>query len=352
MKAHRDARLSEDQMLGGVSALAATGYLHANYAHSLAEFGNPLSLPRSGGWILEREIPGTGDRDAMGCYPLFACRDWAGLRSDLDDLGEAFVSVCAVADPFGVDDSAQLRECFPDLVQPFKQHLIVDLTRTMRSFVSPHHRSRATKALRHLTIQQCPEPGQFLEEWTSLYQRLVERRGIRGIPRFSHLAFARQFDVPGLVMLRAEYRSEVVGIALWFVQGKVAYYHLSACSELGYSLGASYGLFWHSFECLQGCGSVVLDLGGSAGLKDTSDGLHRFKRGWATDRRPAFLCGRIFDRARYESLAAAAGWTGSAYFPAYREGEFDGALTTGGAHPALLVAATNKQGQSSERSPR
>ena len=257
----------------------------------------------------------------MGCYPLFACRDWAALRSDLDDLGEAFVSLCAVADPFGVDDAAQLRECFPDLVWPFKQHLIVDLTRTIRSFVSPHHRSRATKALQHLAIQQCPEPARFLEEWASLYQRLVERRGIRGIPRFSHLAFARQLDVPGLLMFRAEHGAEVVGIALWFVQGTVAYYHLSACSELGYSLGASYGLFWHSIECLQGSGPVVLDLGASPGLKDATDGLHRFKRGWATGRRPAFLCGRIFDRVRYEALAAAARRTGSAYFPAYRDGE-------------------------------
>jgi hypothetical protein len=308
-------------MLNAKDAPAATGYLHPAYAHSLAAFGNPRSLPRSGSWILEREIPDAGARDAIGCYPLFACQDWAGLRSDLDDLGEAFVSLCAVADPLGVDDPTQLRECFPDLVWPFKQHLIVDLTRTMRNFVSPHHRSRATKALQHLTIRLCPDPARFLEGWVSLYQRLIERRGIRGIPRFSRLAFARQLDVPGLLMFRAEHGAEVVGIALWFVQGKVAYYHLSACSELGYALGASYGLFWHSFEYLQGCGPVVLDLGASAGLKEAADGLHRFKRGWATGRRPAFLCGRIFHRARYETLAAAAGRTGSAYFPAYREGE-------------------------------
>ena len=35
------ARLSEDRMLGGEDALAATGYLHPTYAHSLTEFGSP-----------------------------------------------------------------------------------------------------------------------------------------------------------------------------------------------------------------------------------------------------------------------------------------------------------------------
>ena len=35
---------------------------------------------------------------------------------DLDDLGEALVSLCVVANPFGAYRPADLRECFPDLV--------------------------------------------------------------------------------------------------------------------------------------------------------------------------------------------------------------------------------------------
>ncbi|HSS29061.1 MAG TPA: hypothetical protein VLL50_14020, partial [Usitatibacter sp.] len=61
------------------------GYAHPGYAGSLAEFGTPRELPASGGWLLEREIPG-GGRDAMGCYPLLCCRDWRALREDLDSL--------------------------------------------------------------------------------------------------------------------------------------------------------------------------------------------------------------------------------------------------------------------------
>jgi hypothetical protein len=60
-----------------------SGYMHPNYAHSLREFGEPRELPGSGGWILERIIPGTPYRDAMGCYPLFACNDWSKLANDL-----------------------------------------------------------------------------------------------------------------------------------------------------------------------------------------------------------------------------------------------------------------------------
>ncbi len=47
-------------------------------------------------------------------------------------------------------------------------------------------------------------------------------------------------------MFRAEHGNEVVSMALWYVRAQVAYYHLAASSDLGYSVGASYGLLWRS----------------------------------------------------------------------------------------------------------
>src|SRR5436190_23288915 len=95
-----------------------TGYMHPRYAQSLAEFGSPRHLPRSGGWILEREIPGFPYRDAMGCYPLFACRDWSRLHEDLEELHSDLVTLTLVADPFGDYDLSTLQHCFGDLVSP------------------------------------------------------------------------------------------------------------------------------------------------------------------------------------------------------------------------------------------
>ena len=44
-----------------------SGYLHESYARSLADFGRPRALPGSGGWILQRRVPGAEVDDAMGC---------------------------------------------------------------------------------------------------------------------------------------------------------------------------------------------------------------------------------------------------------------------------------------------
>jgi hypothetical protein len=78
------------------------GYTDPRYALSLQEFGEPLELPRCGGWILVRSIPGTPYKDAMSCYPLFACRDWTKLHEDLEQVGEDLVSLTLVNDPFSV----------------------------------------------------------------------------------------------------------------------------------------------------------------------------------------------------------------------------------------------------------
>ncbi len=299
------------------------GYLHAGYAQSLAEFGSPRKLPRSGGWILERQIPGFPYHDAMGCYPLFACQDWSQLYADLEDTGKELISLSLVTDPFGEYDEAYLHRCFRDVVIPFKEHFVIDLSRPMDTFVCGHHRRYARKALRQLHIERCQDPTQVINEWVDLYAALIERHNIKGILAFSELAFGKQLSVPGIVALRAVYEETTVGMLLWYVQGEVGYYHLGASSATGYELRASFALFWTAIEYFTAARLRFLDLGAGAGVRnDPRDGLSRFKRGWSNGTRTAYFCGRIFDQTRYTEIVQAKGISDDNYFPAYRKGEF------------------------------
>ncbi len=302
-------------------ASAVTGYMHPGHAASLAEFGTPRELPRSGGWLLERAIPGTAARDAMGAYPLFACRDWTGLRVDLDDLQGELVSAALVADPFGRHDRALLDECFTT-VALFKEHFVADLSEPPEIFVSKHHRQQALKALRNIEVQVCANPSALLEEWVSLYGTLIERHGITGIRAFSRTAFAKQLALPGMVALRAERRGTTVAANLFLVQGQTVYDHLTAVSPEGYECRASYALKWCALQCFRGKVRWI-DWGGGAGATmDESDGLTVFKQGWAQMTRPAYFCGRILDEAKYRQITQAKNLESSRWFPAYRDGEF------------------------------
>jgi len=298
------------------------GYSHPGYAAALAEFGKPRALPRSEGWILERPILDTPYHDAMGCYPLFACRDWSKLDLDLDELRSELVTLTIVADPFGNHNPAQLGKCFPTVVTPFKEHLVTELSRSPESFVATQHRRKAQKALERLDIERVEDAGVFADRWIELYANLVRRHGIRGLTAFSPDSFRAQLAVPGISLFRAISENETVGMTLWYTNREVAYYHLGAYSDLGYELEASFALFWHVLEYFSRQGLQWLDLGAGAGLsaKDSSDGLTRFKRGWATGTRTAYLCGRIFDLSRYDQIMRDR--EANDYFPPYRKGEF------------------------------
>ena len=270
-----------------------------------------------------REIPRSGQRDAMGPYPIFACADWAGLASDIADLQDELVAVSLVADPFGAATADDLARTFGDLVTPFKEHFVVDLRGEWRETTHPHHRRNVRRALAALEVEPVDDPPALLDDWVALYGELIDRHQIAGPAAFSRDSFAAQLRVPGIAALRAVEGGVTVGATLWYVAGNVAYYHLGAYSARGYELAASFALFDRGFERFAAEGVAWASLGAGAGLdRAAEDGLTRFKRGWATTTRTAHLCGRILQRGAYDELAAERSRPGTPYFPAYRVGEF------------------------------
>ena len=301
---------------------AEAGYRHAQYAEALSEFGAPVFLPRSRGWVLRRRVPGSNREDATGCYPIFSCERWDALCEEVRTLDSDLVSLTIVTDPFAAIGSDALRRGF-DCVMPFKEHFVVDLKQRAAHPIPRHHRRYAEKALRALDVEFCGNPLVFLDDWVRLFDLLVQKHQLHGMRAFSRDSFARQLTVPGIVMFRASHKGDTVGLHLWFAQGEVGYAHLGATSAEGRALMASYGLYAAALEWFT---SRVqwLSLGAAAGTNGKrGDGLAFFKRGWSTGTRPVYVCGRVFDQAAYADLAAEKRAGGVAYFPAYRHGEFD-----------------------------
>lgn len=297
-------------------------YSHPLYAKSLAEFGTPQELPRCGGWVLKRPIAGFEYYDAMGCYPLFSCRDWSKLSADINDLRDSLVSLSLVTDPFGDIRENEIASFF-DVFFLFKQHYVTDLSQPIEQTVRKRYQQYARKALEEVSIEFCSQPMQYLLEWMKLYNFLICRHRIRGIRAFSEQSFRILFSIPGVEMFIARHKQEVIGADIWLVDGAVGYAHLSAVSPKGYELRAPYALYWnalnHYAKSLR-----WLSHGAGAGLDEADEGLAVFKKGWATGTKPVFFCGKILDKEKYAEVSAsiAAKKTDKKYFPEYRVGEF------------------------------
>jgi hypothetical protein len=298
------------------------GYAHPAYAKTFGDFGKPRELPLSKGWILERQIPGGSHRDARGCYPMFFCQDWRRLEDDMVDVGD-LVSLVLVTDPFGNYDTRLLQRCFPDLMQPYKEHFVVDLEQPLSSFISNTHARNIRAALRKVDVELCENPLTLAEEWSELYAGLVQRQGIKGPSAFSKTALIEQLSIPGIVAFRAVHQETTVGIILFFQHKEIVHGHLVAYTDLGYRLGASDALLYEALEYFR-TKAKWLNHGAGAGVRNNGkDGLTRFKRGWSNGTRTVYLCGRIIQPQTYAELATTKAVSGSDYFPVYRHGEFE-----------------------------
>jgi len=297
-----------------------SGYQHPQYAKSLAEFGEPTKLPSSQGWILVRDITGAEAKDAMGCYPLFSCPNWAGLSQDIESLDSDLVSLTLVTDPMGDYQLDELKTSFPDLVRPFKEHFIMDLHEPRQNTVIKNHRNYARKAHRELSVEVVDDPESFIDEWTMLHGHLVNRHDISGIRAFSRHSFLSQFRTPGVVILRAMYGQHAVAAMIFFVQDGVAHAHVLGCTPEGYARRALFAIIWHTFDCFEDNVRWCNLMGVPDGEGPQIENIRRFKRGWTRTTRTAYLCGKVLNRDKYDELAALHSARNTQYFPVYRAG--------------------------------
>ena len=300
----------------------AQGYYHHTYADSLTDFGTVLSLESAKAWALQREIPNSKYKDAMGCYPLLCCQNWPGLAEDFIQLKQTLVSFSCVTDPFGNYSALTLDSIFDTTVR-FKDHFITDLSLPQHQRINKHHARELMRSQKHVQVDQSTLNPDTLDQWCELYEQLVYRHSIRGIAAFSRSSFKKLIEVPGLVVFSAVCDGKIDGISLWLVSDNVCYHHLGAYSENGYRTAASYALMAHALNHFSETGVRWANLGAGAGLTQaTKDGLSMFKTGWSTGTRSSFLCGKIFNPSIYNLLTNSANKADSSYFPAYREGEF------------------------------
>lgn len=300
-----------------------TGYGDPAYAVAMAMDGTPIQLPGSGGWLIERAIASGELRDAMAPYPFLVCRDWRALHDDISALGERLVSIMAITDPLADTTEDQLKQCFNHVVRPYKPHFVIDLGQSPESFVDPHHRGCAKRALKRLVVERCNNPESWRAEWIGLYECLVRRHEIRGPGRLTTVATAKLFGVSGLDLFRARRDGRTVGMIITLTHDRNVYFHLGAYNEEGYRTLASYALVWSVIQHFAGSGLEMLNIGAGAGAFNSgSDGLTAFKRGWSSSTRMTYFCGHIGQRKAYDLLSAACPESADSFFPPYRVGEF------------------------------
>jgi hypothetical protein len=294
------------------------GYCHPGYIASLTEFGHPHYIEQCQASLLFRKIFNTNLVDAAGAYPILCSSDWGSLANAFDGLQDELVSLVAVPDPLGDHDLTLLKDIFPHLTVPYKEHYVVELQEDPMAKICDHHRRNVVRGERGVTVERRAIGHEVREAWLALYGNLISRHKIKGMQAFSPSTFDRMLTVPGITPFCASTGGNIVGIVLCAETFPKVYYHLGAYSDAAYELRASYALFSYIIQYYASAGFAWLSLGSGPGARpEADDGLSRFKRGWTQESRTAYLCGRIFDQSAYYGICNDLG-AAADFFPAYR----------------------------------
>lgn len=305
------------------------GYHSAAYAAALTGIGRARPFGATGGYLLERQIPDCDHTDLMAPYPVFSCTDWgalgtavAGLRmansAETEPLSSA-LSLTLVTDPFCPLGPGRLGQIF-DLCRPLGDHYLIDLAQPLAP--SKHHRKKLRRA-GEARIKAGPARADVSPAFAALYAGLADKKGITDLRRFDAASLAAQVAVPGAHLVTAHDGETLLGADLYYLDGDVAYAHLSAYAPEGYARSVSYPMIAaaHAYFASR---ARWIDLGGIPAHEagQTGGGVGHFKRGWTDITRPTYLCGAVLNQEAYDRLAADRAPAGTTWFPAYRAGEF------------------------------
>ena len=301
-------------------------YASRAYASTWSHVGDVVAMPRSGVHLLARRVHGTARHDLASPHPRIVAEDLSALRDDLRDTrvdGRAPLSSVLVLDPALDEDAVRAAFDGAAVVRPFKTHHLSDLRLPAEQRSSSHHRYYARRSAKDLAFEVLEATAlrarraQVLDDVMTMYAVLVERHGIAPDARLTRASVADLLGLDEAYLVRADLDGRTVGAMLWLLDGDRAYNHLHVMADEGYRRRAAYGLYAAALDHAAGRGATVADIGAGAGANDDpDDGLARFKQGWGTERRTAWLVGTVHDAVGYAEVCGTSGPGG--WFPAYR----------------------------------
>jgi len=280
-------------------------------------FGPPTEVVDVPGWncaVLSRPIPGSDLRDATGCYPFSPLAATVDLAAGLEHLrNRGFVSVVIVTDPFCQPSAEGLARAFGTM-RPFKTHYAYDRSLGPLNYSRRHWRE-VRVARKALNIHEVPY-AEYWEEFSRLYDSLIEAHHISGVAAFSSSFFQALTKSKGIRAVAAYLAGRIVSMMLFVEFDRRAYAFLAGTTDDGRANSAHYGLYAEALENL--ADYSIVNLGGAPGTSDDPEhGIAFAKRRLTNTTSQSYLCGMILDDAAYSALLPAPGRTPE-YFPAYR----------------------------------
>ncbi len=207
------------------------------------------------------------------------------LKGGLERLRRAGIgSVSLITDPVWSPGQNLLETAFGSC-RPFNENYMIDRG-LGRVRVRKRHRDMINNAKKLCAIDRA-SLAPLLQLWRTLYQ---SNRQMRAEVRYTPPQYFEMLaGLEGVEVIVAHHENEIVTMNIWLRFHDILYYIDGASNQRGLAISSPYATFAYVLEHYSDCRYIFL--GGSADFRGPrSDGLARFKRGFANVSVRDYLC--------------------------------------------------------------
>jgi len=137
-----------------------------------------------------------------------------------------------------------------------------------------------------------------LEKFIALYTETMTKNEATEFYFFDETLFKNLYGMKEVKLYEVLFEKEVVAMGFFMEGSDLMHYHLSANSQLSYTLNANYTLLYKLSEIAKAEGKSYFVLGGgSTALAD--DPLLKFKKKFSKETKPFYISGKIYNQEIY-----------------------------------------------------
>jgi len=172
--------------------------------------------------------------------------------------------------------------------------VVKDISIDILSSYKSKIRNSIKRATEKVTVQESTNINIFME----LYNKTMEKNSADQFYLFDKSYYQNLLDNPLVKLYEVVYDETIIAMGFFMYGKDIAHYHLSANSELSYSLNSNYALLHHAFnEAYQQKRNYFLLGGGTTSHDD--DPLFKFKKKFSQETKPFYISGKIYNQEVY-----------------------------------------------------
>ena len=174
--------------------------------------------------------------------------------------------------------------------------VVVSLENDILSSYTSKVRNTIKRATEKVVVQESDN----LEKFVKLYSETMTKNKATEFYFFDETLFKNLYSLNEVKLYEVLFENEVVAMGFFMAGSDLIHYHLSANSQLSYSLNANYALLYRLSEIAKAEGKSYFVLGGgTTALED--DPLLKFKKKFSKETKPFYISGKIYNREVYDN---------------------------------------------------